>query len=702
MGFFSRGAAEPADEPDDSNGDAYEKKKLREAERQRKISKASREIGPVPTVANPDRKARALESFRVFCESYFPKRFLLAWSEDHLKVHDDFQRCIVDGGLQATAMPRGSGKTSLAEVAAIWAIARGKHELVGLIGATSAAARELLDSIKVELESNELLAADFPEICYPIRCLEGINQRRLLLDGERVVVKFTKDYILLPSLPANPAASAVVKVAGLTGRVRGMKYTRPDGRIVRPKLVIIDDPQTDKSAKSDHQNNRREELVSGAVLGLVGPGETMSAIMPCTVIVEGDMADRFLDRTKHPEWNGRRTQLLHSLPTDLDLWDRYAEARAEGLRQGDGGKAGNAFYKKHREAMDRGAKAAWPQRHKADELSAIQYGMNLYLENRRAFFAEYQNDPKAAEEKDPDELTVAIVLTKLNGLDRGVVPAEAEVLTAFVDVHKSALYWFAGAWWKSFAGAGIDYGTWPDQKREYFTLADCRATIEGKYPHGDFQSALYSALTDLVGLLAKREWMRFGGGVGRITRILIDANWNESTDVVYQFCRQSEHSGILLPWHGRGITASQAAMKDWKPKPGERQGNNWVISTGGGARGIRHVTADVNAWKTLVNSRLAIPIGGRGAFTLFGQKAHEHRLIAEHFTAEVRVRTEGRGRKVDEWKLRPDRPDNHWFDGLVGSAVAASIEGVVMPEWAPAAPERRKIQLPKSIGGEAA
>lgn len=699
MGFFGRKHANAAPDPDDADKGAYEKKKLREAARQRKLSKAAREIGPIPPVAHPERKARALAAFQAFCESYFPKRFLLAWSDDHRTVLDDFQRCIVDGGLQATAMPRGSGKTSLAEVAVLWAILRGHHELVGLIGATSAAARELLDSLKVELESNELLAADFPEVCHAIRMLEGINQRRLLLDGERVVVKFTKDSILLPSLPENPAASAVIKVAGLTGRVRGMKFTRPDGRIVRPKLVIIDDPQTDKSAKSEHQNNRREELVSGAVLGLVGPGETMSAIMPCTVIAEGDMADRFLDRQKHPEWNGRRTQLLHALPTHLDLWDQYAEARAAGLRQGDGGKAGNAFYKTHRERMDQGGQAAWPQRHKADELSALQYGMNLLLENRRAFFAEYQNDPKAAEEKDPDELTVALVLTKLNGLDRGLLPAETEVATAFVDLHKSALYWFAAGWWQSFGGGTLDYGTWPDQKRDYFTLADCRKTIELTYPHGDFQSALYSALTDLVGWLAKREWPRFGGGVGRIQRILIDANWNESTDVVYQFCRQSEHSALLLPWHGRGITASQAPMKDWKPKPGERIGTSWVISSGGGARGIRHVTADVNFWKTLVNSRLAIPLGGRGAFALFGQKAHEHRLIAEHFTSETRVRTEGRGRKVDEWRTRPDRPDNHWFDGLVGAAVAASIEGVAMPEWAPAAPQRKKIQLPKSFGG---
>ena len=43
--------------------------------------------------------------------------------------------------------------------------------------------------------------------------------------------------------------------------------------------------------------------------------------------------------------------------------------------------------------------------------------------------------------------------------------------------------------------------------------------------------------------------------------------------------------------------------------------------------------------------------------------------------AEYRVRTEARGRKVDEWKLPRSKPDNHWFDCLVGCAVAASMLG---------------------------
>jgi hypothetical protein len=33
---------------------------------------------------------------------------------------------------------------------------------------------------------------------------------------------------------------------------------------------------------------------------------------------------------------------------------------------------------------------------------------------------------------------------------------------------------------------------------------------------------------------------------------------------------------------------------------------------------------------------------------------------------------------VDEWKLRPAASDNHWLDGVVGCAVAASIQGATL------------------------
>ena len=53
-------------------------------------------------------------------------------------------------------------------------------------------------------------------------------------------------------------------------------------------------------------------------------------------------------------------------------------------------------------------------------------------------------------------------------------------------------------------------------------------------------------------------------------------------------------------------------------------------------------------------------------------------MLSEHLTSEYFIKTEARGRSVDEWKQRPEQPDNHWFDCLVGSAVAASMQGALL------------------------
>ena len=61
---------------------------------------------------------------------------------------------------------------------------------------------------------------------------------------------------------------------------------------------------------------------------------------------------------------------------------------------------------------------------------------------------------------------------------------------------------------------------------------------------------------------------------------------------------------------------------------------------------------DTNFWKLFVASRLLTSQGDRGAMTLFGRSSADHLLFSEHLTAEYRVKTEGRGRRVDEWKMR--------------------------------------------------
>ncbi|MDW8267189.1 MAG: hypothetical protein RMJ52_17850, partial [Gemmataceae bacterium] len=87
----------------------------------------------------------------------------------------------------AMAMPRGSGKTTICECACIWAVLYGHREFVCLIGSDEGHAMDMLDAIKMELNGNDLLLADFPEVCYPIQCLDGIANRCAgqLYHGER-------------------------------------------------------------------------------------------------------------------------------------------------------------------------------------------------------------------------------------------------------------------------------------------------------------------------------------------------------------------------------------------------------------------------------------------------------------------------------------------------------------------------------------
>jgi hypothetical protein len=82
--------------------------------------------------------------------------------------------------------------------------------------------------------------------------------------------------------------------------------------------------------------------------------------------------------------------------------------------------------------------------------------------------------------------------------------------------------------------------------------------------------------------------------------------------------------------------------------------------------------------------------GDPGCFSLFGRDVEKQRLLADHMVAEYRIKTMARERIVDEWKLRATRPDNHWFDCIVGCSVAASIQGANLEGIQPLSRSQRK------------
>ncbi len=128
-----------ANVPDDDNRRTGDKHRDAERARRRESTKAAQDVAPIPgpEVEDPKRRARAEKSLRFFAESYFPGACHWNWSKDHLKAIESTERAIRDRLLFALAMPRGSGKSTLFRIAALWAILTGQCRFVCLIAATA-------------------------------------------------------------------------------------------------------------------------------------------------------------------------------------------------------------------------------------------------------------------------------------------------------------------------------------------------------------------------------------------------------------------------------------------------------------------------------------------------------------------------------------------------------------------------------------
>ncbi len=666
----------------------YDRKKSDAAATSLAISKTGRDIGKIPKPKNSKRRKAAKLDFQLFCQSYFPNVFVLKWSNDHLKVIKKIESAVLQGGLFAVAMPRGSGKSSFAEVACIWALFYGHRKFVMLVASDAKAAQNMLDNIKAEMEMNELLAADFPEVCYPIAKLDGILNRcpGQHSEGNRTNISWTSDEIILPTVKGSVASGGLIRVAGITGRIRGAKHNRADGESVRPDLFIADDPQTEESARSLSQCKSRLETLNGAVLGLAGPGRKIAGIMPCTVIRKGDLADEILDQSKCPEWQGERTKLVYQFPENVKLWDRYAELRAESLRMGRGLAKATEFYQSNRIEMDAGSLVAWEQRFNPDELSAIQHAMNLKYRDETSFAAEYQNDPLAIDQSFVHTLTKEEVVAKVNGLNVGIVPLKCNRVTAYIDVQGKLLYYLVMAWGDDFTGAVLEYGTFPDQKRQYYTLHDAQLTFESLKVGMSLDAQLMNALQSLADSICTKVYVREDGQEYRISRCIIDANWGQSTAIVKQFCRTSKWAAFFLPGHGRAVGADRKPMNEYIDKPGERFGWNWRIPA---EKMQRHIIYDTYAWKTFIINRVAMAVGESGGITIYQGSPEQHRMLAEQWCAEYSVPVTGLGRTVNVWSNRPGR-DNHWFDCLIGCAVGASEQGILALGHDAAPAEKKK------------
>src|SRR5690606_35210332 len=100
---------------------------------------------------------------------------------------------------------------------------------------------------------------------------------------------------------------AIIVTRGLLGGSRGMKYKRADGTQQRPDFVIIDDPQTDDSAASPAQIEKRLRTIKRSILRLGGHNRRIAAVINATMIEEGDLVHQLLG---DPSWQSMRVRMV--------------------------------------------------------------------------------------------------------------------------------------------------------------------------------------------------------------------------------------------------------------------------------------------------------------------------------------------------------------------------------------------------------
>ena len=691
-----RRAAAPrsADEVRDRATAAYERLKAQAAARSKQVSNSARDIGDIPPVGDPVLREACEADLRTFLERCFPQAFRLGWCDDHLVLIEELQRVIERGGFRAVGMPRGTGKSTIIMRAMIWAIVRRLHPFSMIAAANAGKAEKLLRDIVTEWSHNPMLYDLWPEVAYPIRKLEGISNRAKgqLYRGQNTNIQISTKTAVFATLDGFPGTGAIVTASGLMEAVRGALHTLPDGRVIRPSMLLCDDFQTRESALSAIQCHGRTEVIQNDLVGMRGPDTPFCALVTCTVIRSDDAADRLLNREINPDWCGIRRAFIRKMPDDaaMQLWSQYGDIRAASLREHGDIRDATRFYRDHKAAMDSGSEVAWPARYSASsgEISALQHGMEWYYRSRSGFFSELQNEPQKDENESRTWLTAQdIADSRRVKLPRGVAPKGYHKLIAMVDVQQTLLYYTVAAAREDGSLHVMRYGTFPEQEDPYFTLKEARRKLSHKYPQAGDMAALSQGITEFCEWLFAQDWRSEDGGHMAPELVAFDARWK--TDLVKSALSRSNHRQQLLAYMGQSYRAADKPISERKYDPGSRVGLGWVIVKRKQAGDIRNCLSDVNYWKTAFHDQMAVRIGHAGAITLYDGM---HRLYSEHLTSEYATQTEGRGRTVMEWRLRVGA-ENHWLDSSVGCLVLASVLGCNVPEVSEATEQKRRRRI---------
>lgn len=309
----------------------------------------------------PDARDKRLEKvkhkktgYRYFCETYFPHYLTKPNSNLHDALFTQLPGMVyAEGGQKEVVVaPRGSAKsTHTALMFPIFCVALELKKFPVIVMDAFEQAAMSIEAIKAELEVNPRLAQDFPNI---------VGQGRVWREGDII----TRNNIRIEGF-------------GTGKKIRGRRHGP-----FRPDLAVLDDVENDENVVSPTQRAKLERWIERAVLKLGPPDGSMDVLYAGTILHFDAVIVRF---TKKPGWKVTRYQAIMQWPEDMELWDHWEE-----IYLNDGEPKADAFYKKHKADMDKGAVLNWPANH------TLLFLMKERAGGHESFASEFQNKPISA------------------------------------------------------------------------------------------------------------------------------------------------------------------------------------------------------------------------------------------------------------------------------------------------------------------
>jgi len=612
----------------------------------------------IPDCVNPLRRERCLQDPGLFLKTYFADQYRLPFGKHHHFMIESIVSRAQYGGRQAIAAPRGCGKTELTKGLLVFLILAGLVRFPLAVAATTELAGKIYKDFKKKLATNDLLLEDFPEVCYPIRALEGAPQRagRQHVGGKLTGIVWTDDYISLPIVVGSPYGGVKMAYYGLDAAFRGANINGD-----RPQFVLIDDPETSESARMDGQIADRESILDKDISGLASQENRLSIVVITTVQNRKCLSFRLTDRKIRPSYNGMRFGMVAKWPTNIELWNEYVALRKADQEAGDEhGRRATQFYLANWEDMN--ADAEMLSDHfveiEVDGVqmvhSALQQAWNSIADtNLESYKTEYQNDPEPEEEAETTGLTAGKVASRISGYEQHMMPELAEWITVGLDMGKYSSHWVKIAWWGNAIGCIIDYGV-----METDSLTD-------QSDNKSIEIALLKSLSTWREDICERN-----------PPLICMIDSGTYTQAVYQFCRSSGSPFFASKGWDRGRFHIGKESDTRKPfleayasyQDAERL---WLYNV------------NTEYWKQWLQERFMVDTFDEnrhfqdGSLSLFyaPNNVKRHTSFSHHIVAECRRRIFETGKGwITKWD--PLSRNNHYLDATALACAGAGCAGI--------------------------